>query len=85
MRVIITYFKTSGKYYATGRYNARGTGWLEIHAEVSKLLNSGETVPGLNGDGRDFVKLVEIHDSNDRDEIVPFLVYPSRPHEVGHD
>jgi hypothetical protein len=51
MRVQLTYFKDSGKYYSEGEYKTEKESLHEIWAEAEEMFNQGRR-PGL-GKGHD--------------------------------
>lgn len=59
MKVKLTYFKKSGKYYSGGRYNTKKTSMHEIFSEVSDMLDSGDC-PGLIAGTNEFYAVVTV-------------------------
>lgn len=52
--VVLTYFKTSGKYYSEGKFTTKSTRMEEIFNEVKKMQEEGN-LPGLiKGSGQEF-------------------------------
>lgn len=49
MKVNLTYFKASGKYYAGGEYETNKEHMFEIFDEVKDMKRSGKPLPGLIG------------------------------------
>jgi hypothetical protein len=59
LTVKLTYFKESGKYYATGEFTSEGNFLFEIIKEVEKFHSAGK-LPGLvEGAGLDFKILIQ--------------------------
>lgn len=56
MRIVLTYFKQSGKYYSEGSYRTTKRFHGEVVAEVFAMLSRGE-LPGLR-DGARFTVLI---------------------------
>lgn len=73
MRVNLTYFKYSGKYYSEGSYETSSDSLLDIWEEVRKKVKEGN-LPGLvRGAGRDFYIIVDVPDVSHRH---PSLILP---------
>ncbi len=58
MRVKLTYFKESGKYYTEGEYESSKTHAFEVYQEVYEMLNK-DTCPGISGRASQFKILVQ--------------------------
>jgi len=58
MKVELTYFKKSGKYYTTGEYETDKDYLHEIFIEVRQMMCDGDC-PGLNGAG-EFTVLIDV-------------------------
>jgi hypothetical protein len=48
MKVFLTYFKPSGKYYTTGEYETNLPYMYEVFEEVRRMKRENK-LPGLNG------------------------------------
>lgn len=68
-KVEITYFKPSGKYYATGEYETSASHIYAVVDEVRKMFGCGEC-PGL------------VHDSVRRNQFVAVVTFNDVPHIV---
>ncbi len=64
MKVELTYFKKSGKYYSSGRYITKEVNMESIWTEVRKMIRM-EDLPDLMKDPSDFVILVEVPEHRD--------------------
>ncbi len=71
MEVQLTYFKSNGTFYSSGRYNTYKMEMFQIFDEVRQLLNSGK-LPDLV-DNAKFITLVNVpaHENN-----YPALIIP---------
>lgn len=72
MKVNLTYFTCSGKYYSNGEYETHKERWFEIVNEVRKLIDT-KSYPGLINHQLDFTVLIDVpeHPYNH-----PTLVHP---------
>jgi hypothetical protein len=71
-QVQLTYFmRTSGEFYASGTFDTTLDSMWRIVEYVRSLQSSGEHLPGLATDGRDFIILV---DSETRPNAYPQLI-----------
>lgn len=61
MKVKLTYFKYSGKYYSNGEYDSDKEFIYQIIDEVSQKVNLGR-LPGLVEGANEFIVLVEVPD-----------------------
>ena len=61
LKVSLTYFKESGKYYAEGEFNVEASiALFEVWAQVRTMMDKGE-LPGLcEGGGKGFSILVNV-------------------------
>ncbi len=59
MKVQLTYFKDTGKYYAEGEYETKEASLLEIYHEIRKMLYRGKR-PGLLAGHDGFHVLVNV-------------------------
>lgn len=57
-RVVLTYFKTSGKYYSEGEFVSLRDYWHEMIADVRDMQVAGR-LPGLVDGCREFVVLIQ--------------------------
>ncbi|BES79973.1 hypothetical protein [Yersinia phage vB_Yru_GN1] len=70
IKVKLTYFKRSGKYYTEGEYESEHKWLHDITDEIHKMRSEGK-LPGINGAGEDFI----IHvDMGDTETAVPALI-----------
>ncbi|QSM00860.1 hypothetical protein YerA41_159 [Yersinia phage YerA41] len=70
IKVKLTYFKRSGKYYTEGEYESEHKWLHDITDEIRKMRSEGK-LPGINGAGEDFI----IHvDMGDAETAVPALI-----------
>jgi hypothetical protein len=59
MKVNLTYFKASGKFYSSGIYNTKNEFMFRVFDEVRDMRKAGK-LPGLcEGGGQDFIILVD--------------------------
>jgi hypothetical protein len=72
MKVLLTIFKPSGKYYTTGEYETTKQNLFEIWEEIQQMVRDGK-LPGLR-DGSHWTK-----DAGKEDWMVSVDV-PSHPH-----
>lgn len=70
IKVKLTYFKRSGKYYSEGEFETENQWLHEITDEVRKMRADGK-LPGLSGPGLDFIIQV---DMGDAPNAVPALI-----------
>jgi hypothetical protein len=79
MRVKLTYFKPSGKYYIDVVEDIKVSQEYLLLDEIKKLART-KLLPGLNPGHSDFIILV-----SDEEVTVPFLVFPpytaSKPYQ----
>jgi len=76
MRVDLTYFKPSGKYYSNGEYDTVKTGLWEIFAEVEQMRNEGR-LPDLVEGAKEFAVLVDVPEHPHRHPaLIPYLELP---------
>ena len=62
MKVILTYFKVSGKYYSTGEYDAKdGQEMFQIWDAVRKLKDNG-ALPGLVDGAKNYIISIDVPD-----------------------
>lgn len=61
MKVKLTYFKQSGKYYSDGSFDTDKASWPEIFDEVKRLIDQ-KTLPGLVRGHSDFIVLMDVPD-----------------------
>lgn len=59
MKVKLTYFKDSGKYYSEGEYNSNEKELYEIHDEVRVMIKD-KCLPGLMENHSSFIVLVNV-------------------------
>ena len=59
MKVQLTYFKDTGKYYAEGEYETRQSALFEIWVEVKEMLRKGKR-PGLVNGQNEFYVLINV-------------------------
>ena len=80
MRVKLTYFKWSGKYYTNGQYDTKLTSLLDIWNEVVHKQEAGH-LPGLAQEAREFLILVRVptHPHNH-----PHIFFPCGRKEESH-
>ena len=64
MKVNLTYFKQSGKYYSQGSYETNEIDMEDIWAEVRKNIQM-EDLPNLTKDPSDFIILVNVPEHQD--------------------
>lgn len=70
IKVKLTYFKRSGKYYTEGEYETEHQWLHDIADEIRKMRIEGN-LPGINGAGSEFI----IHvDMGDAPNAVPALI-----------
>lgn len=60
-KVLLTYFRASGKYYTEGEYETKKTGLYEIWDEVENLKLLG-TLPGLVEGANEFHISIDVPD-----------------------
>ena len=70
MHVELTYFKPSGKYYASGEYTSKKEQLFDIHREVAEKNKAGD-LPGLMEGSSDWIVSVRVPHHNH-----PHLVLP---------
>jgi len=65
MKVELTYFKASGKYYSSGSFETAHKPLFEVWEEVEEMLDRGKR-PGLIDGHSDFTVLIEVpeHEHN---------------------
>lgn len=61
MKVLLTYFKPSGKYYSDAKYHTSHTDLWMIWNEVEEMLIQGK-LPGLVDGANEFMVLVDVPD-----------------------
>lgn len=61
MKVKLTYFKESGKYYSDGEYDTKIKNLFDIWDEVRQMLDSGIR-PGLCDGANEFIVSVDVPD-----------------------
>ena len=73
MKVELTYFKWSGKFYTTGEYETKIVSLFDIWSEVQRMWDKGE-LPGLTHGTGASITLVEVpeHPHNH-----PYLLFPN--------
>lgn len=59
MRVNLTYFKETGKYYSEGFYNTKEVELFNIWDTVRRMKNA-KILPGLSVGHSDFIVLVDV-------------------------
>lgn len=70
-RAKLTYFKPSGKWYATTHYKVNQTVWHNIIEEIKKLKEQRK-LPGLMEGHSDFYVLIDLKEGFDY--LVPYLL-----------
>lgn len=79
MKVVLTYFKQTGKYYSTGEYNTSLEDLSDIFNEVKSIVNRGDG-PGLcKGVSQTHYVLIDVPDHKFNH---PHLIIPS---EIDND
>ena len=76
MEVKLTYYKPSGKYYASGEYIREEGSSYDVHCEVDGLRDRGELPGLLKGSGRDFIIEIERQDLKGGDYFKVGLLMP---------
>lgn len=71
MKVLLNYFRRSGKWYSEGEYETQKTGLWEIWEEVQAFRQTGD-LPGL------------VHSDDGRLEYIVSIDVPEHPHRHPH-
>ena len=71
IKVKLTYFKVSGKYYSEGEFETKNTLHWDIVEEVRKLKGDGK-LPGLVDGATEFI--IYINPSSDWGNDVPHII-----------
>lgn len=75
-RVLLTYFKPTGKYYTSGKYNSKKEHCFEIFEEVEELARDG-VLPGLIPAGKERYQYdILVNFGPDNDKGYPALIKP---------
>ena len=61
MKVILIYFKKTGKYYSEGEYYTKNKSLFEIWQEVREMKNN-KKLPGLVEGANEFIISVDVPD-----------------------
>lgn len=61
MKVLLTYFKPTGKYYSEGDYETSKTDLWKIWNEIKEMVLKGQ-LPGLVEGAREFIVSVNVPD-----------------------
>lgn len=75
MKIKITYFKPSGKYYSEGEYETNKIHHFEIIDEIHSMFNSGEC-PGLTNNSVNMNKFYALIEPQNENLSVPHLIIP---------